>query len=170
MIYGTYRTKTYIAGAWDQDKDAIEQIYTWKKSKYWQLDFVDAHSVTQARDSSLNCSIKASLKARMDISKTFVLVVGSETCHVRAGGCQYCPSYDSTRVRCNRNHSVDYRSFIEYECEKAVEAGIRIVVLYNSTTINKRYCPDCLKEKGIHLPMKTMMGDWRYDAIKQAIM
>lgn len=46
MIYGTYRTKTYIAGAWDQDKDAIEQIYTWKKSKYWQLDFVDAHSVT----------------------------------------------------------------------------------------------------------------------------
>lgn len=25
----TYRTKTYIAGEWDGDSDAIEQLYKW---------------------------------------------------------------------------------------------------------------------------------------------
>ena len=57
-----YRTKTYIAGDWTGDKTAIEQLYKWKNSDHWSFDFVDAHDLTQARDSSLNCSIKASLK------------------------------------------------------------------------------------------------------------
>ena len=69
----TYRTKTYIAGDWTGDSDAIEQLYKWNDSKYWSLHFIDAHDLTQAKDSSLNCSIKASLKTRLDASKTFVL-------------------------------------------------------------------------------------------------
>ena len=36
----TYRTKTYIAGDWSGDKDAIEQIYKWKDSDYWGLDLL----------------------------------------------------------------------------------------------------------------------------------
>ena len=68
-----YRTKTYIAGDWTGDSDAIETLYKWKNSGYLNFDFVDAHSLTQARDSSLNCSIKRSLKERLDASKTFVL-------------------------------------------------------------------------------------------------
>ena len=48
-----YRTKTYIAADWDGDKNAVEQLYKWKKSNYWSLDFHDAHDLTQARDSSL---------------------------------------------------------------------------------------------------------------------
>ena len=31
-----YRTKTYIAGAWDEDSDAIEKLY--KKSKEESLE------------------------------------------------------------------------------------------------------------------------------------
>lgn len=69
-----YRTKTYIAADWDGDKNAVEQLYKWKKSNYWSLDFHDAHDLTQARDSSLNCSIKSSLATRLDVSKTFVLI------------------------------------------------------------------------------------------------
>ena len=56
-----YRTKTYIAGDWDGDKDAIDQLYKWKESKYLSLDFIDAHDLHQARDTSLNCSIKSHL-------------------------------------------------------------------------------------------------------------
>lgn len=26
-----YRTKTYIAGEWDHDRDAVEQLYKWKQ-------------------------------------------------------------------------------------------------------------------------------------------
>lgn len=50
-----------------------------EKSNYWSLDFHDAHDLTQARDSSLNCSIKSSLATRLDVSKTFVLIVGNTT-------------------------------------------------------------------------------------------
>ena len=57
MSIGSYRTKTYIAGDWDGDANAIQKLYDWKKSDWYTLDFVDAHSLTQARDSSLNCSI-----------------------------------------------------------------------------------------------------------------
>lgn len=34
-----------------------------------------------------------SLKERLDVSKTFVLVVGKNTNTLRAGQCAYCPKY-----------------------------------------------------------------------------
>lgn len=81
------RTKTYIAGDWDGDKDAVEQLYKWKNNNHLILDFHDAHDLTQANDSSLNCSIKRSLNTRLDVSKTFVLIVGNNTKTVRSGRC-----------------------------------------------------------------------------------
>ena len=87
-----YRTKTYIAAHWAGDKDADDQLHKWNDSNYWSLSFTDAHDLTQARDGSLNCSIKASLGTRLDASKTFVLIVGENTRTVRSGSCQYCDS------------------------------------------------------------------------------
>lgn len=49
----TYRTRTYIAGDWDNDKDAVDQLHTWNDSNYWSLSFTDAHDLTSSRDSSL---------------------------------------------------------------------------------------------------------------------
>ena len=43
-----YRTKTYIAGDWTGDSDAIEKLYERKKNSKLQLDFIDAHEYTQA--------------------------------------------------------------------------------------------------------------------------
>ena len=74
-----YRTKTYIAADWDNDKAAVDQLYSWKNNGRLNLDFHDAHELTQARDTSLPCSIKSSLKTRMDVSKTFVMIVGPGT-------------------------------------------------------------------------------------------
>lgn len=90
-----YRTKTYIAGDWSGDGNAINKLYQWNSSKRWSLSFTNAHDLTQARDSSLNCTIKRSLKTRMDASKTFVLIVGDKTNSLTAGGCQHCGSYNS---------------------------------------------------------------------------
>ena len=53
-----YRTRTYIAGDWTGDRDLIDKLYQWNESNYWGLSFSDAHALTQARDSSLPCSIK----------------------------------------------------------------------------------------------------------------
>lgn len=167
------RTKTYIAGDWTGDKDAIDQLYYWKNSNRFSLTFTDAHDLTQARDSSLNCSIKRSLKERLDVSKTFVLVVGDKTDSVTSGGCQLCGSYNAWTGACARGYSVDYRSYIKYECDKAVEAGIKIVVLYNSTTVSKSKCPLAVRNKGTHVRMMYWGTDgklyWNYTEIKNAL-
>lgn len=34
------RTKTYIAGDWDHDKDAVDQLYKWKEGKSGVLIFM----------------------------------------------------------------------------------------------------------------------------------
>lgn len=168
----SYRTKTYIAADWDSDQDAVEQLHQWNESNHWSLSFHDVHETKQARDTSLCCSIKNSLKSRMDISKTFVLIVGKNTNTVTKGSCQYCGSYDSGTYSCDRGHSVDYRSYIKYECDKAVEAEIKIVVLYKAASVNKSRCPEALRNVGTHTAMwyRDDNGDcyWDYNAVKNA--
>ena len=110
MIYP--RTKTYIAGDWTGDADAIQQLMKWNDSNRWSLSFSDVHEEIQARDSSLNCSIKKSLYERMDMSKTFILVVGNDTKNLKAGSCGYCQSYNSWTGRCARGYWFDGRSYI----------------------------------------------------------
>lgn len=165
-----YRTKTYLAGDWTGDSNAIETLKEWNRNKYLTLSFVDAHDFKSARDTSLNCTIKASLKQRMDMSKTFVLIVGNETKTLRAGSCRYCNSLNSYSHYCVRGYSVDYRSYIEYECDLAIKAGIRIVVLYNSTVVDKSKCPDAVKNLGVHIPMLYYNNGsrrWSYKLVKQ---
>lgn len=166
------RTKTYIAADWDSDEDAVKKLHEWNESNHWSLSFHDAHELTQARDSSLYCSIKSSLKTRMDSSKTFVLIVGNKTDSVTKGGCQYCGSYNSYTYSCARGHSVDYRSYIKYECDKAVEAGIKIIVLYKAASVNKSKCPTAVKNVGTHVAMWYKANDgnyyWDYNAVKNA--
>ena len=52
-----------------------------------------------------------------------------------------------------RGRSVDLRSFVKFECAKAIEAGIKIVVLYKSTVVSKSKCPDAVKNVGTHVAM-----------------
>ncbi len=169
-----YRTKTYIAGDWTGDQDLISKLYQWNDSNYWSLHFVDAHDLTQARDTSLPCSIKRSLAERLDASKTFVLVVGSQTNSLTKGSCRHCGSYYSWNQSCSRGHWVDYRSFVQYECEKADRDGIRIVVIYNYASVQKDKCPAVLRNKGTHVKGYYRGTDgeyyWNYTEIKNAIM
>lgn len=166
-----YRTRTYIAADFDHDKDAVDQLHKWNDSNYWSLSFTDAHDLQTSSDSSLYCSIKSSLKMRMDHTKTFVLIVGDYTKSITKGGCQYCGSYNSHTYSCAKGYSVDYRSYIKYECDKAVEAGIKIIVLYNDTVVDKSKCPDAVKNLGYHTAMvyyKDGKYYWDYNAVKKA--
>ncbi len=167
-----YRTRTYIAADWDTDSDAVEQLRKWNDSNYWSLNFSDAHDLTQARDSSLSCSIKNSLRTRLEASKTFVLIVGNNTTTVRAGSCQYCSNYSSYYHNCRSGMSVDYRSYIEFECDKAVKDGIKIVVLYKACSVDRSKCPEAVRYKGTHAPMwKRENGQiyWDYQSVKNAL-
>lgn len=167
-----YKTRTYIAADWLGDYDVVERLHKWNNSKYWSFSFTDAHDLMQARDNSLNCSIKSSLSKGLDVAKTFILIVGNNTRTVRNGSCQYCKSYNSYACTCSRGYNVDYRSYIEYECEKAVKDRLKIVVLYNGARVNKSKCPDIIKNIGTHVAMQYYESGlyyWNYQAIKNAI-
>lgn len=177
------RTKTYVAGDWDGDRDAIDQLRKWNNSQYWGLNFVDVHEATFSNDDSLNCSIKYSLRTRMGVSKTFVLIVGEHTNTLRSGACYLCSMHvPYPSPYCINGHVfLDNRSYVEYECnlaKSAYEQGkIKIVVLYNSTVRHLDKCPSCLRGIGTHVPMKISMKDsdgmykvyWNYLAVKAAM-
>ena len=167
----TYRTRTYVAGDWTGDKSAIDQLFKWNNSNYWGLSFTDAHDLHQSNDKSLNCSIKRSLCQRMDASKMFVLVVGNRTNAVTAGSCQHCSHYSAYFGSCNLRHSLSLKSYIDYECEKAVRDGLKILVLYNGTSVSKYLCPQSVRNIGVHAPMKESKYGyalWDYQTVKSA--
>lgn len=180
-----YRTKTYIAGEWDGDSVAIEQLYKWNEGDKWSFHFVDAHKLRQCYDTSMPCTIKASLAARMSCSKTFVLVVGNNTAAAKKGSCAYhdCANkifdYYYARYKCNVvGKSYSTESFIDYECRLAYEAfqrgEMKIVVLYNSASLNRTKCPSILRYVGTHMEMKSYNDFWKqymfdYNKVKKAI-
>lgn len=174
-IYGgkkMYRTKTYIAAGWSEESEVIEKLYEWNNNRYLSLNFTDAHEVTKARDSSLNCTIKDSLRTRLNVSKTFVLIVGDNTKDLRSGSCAYCASYNSWNKSCARGRCVNYDSYIDYECKAAIKDDMNIVVLYNSTVVDKSKCPNIISSYGTHIPVyyyENGIKKWNYQKIKWAI-
>ena len=171
-----YRTRLYLAAEWDGDRDLIDQIHKWKDSDFYSLDFSDAHDLTQCRDTSLPCTIKKSLSLRMSGSKIFLLIVGANTNSVTKGSCQYCKHSTTVGVCTSSWISTDNRSFIQYECDKAVKGGLKIIVLYNYANVDRSKCPEAVRYRGEHLaayhldysgyaPRKV----WNYQSIKNAI-
>lgn len=165
-----YRTKTYIAADWNGDADAIQQLNTWKNGEKWNLSYIDAHDITNAKDSSLNCSIKKSLSKRFDVSKNFILIVGNGTKTRRAGECTYCANY--VYKMCQKDLYIYNQSYIEYECKKAIRDSLNIVVLYNSAIVDKSKCPDIIRNYGTHAVMQKIIDGkryWNYESVKQAL-
>ncbi len=171
-----YRTRLYLAAEWDGDRDLIDQLHYWTDNGYYSLHFSDAHDLKQSYDWSLACTIKRSLAERMSGSKIFLLIVGANTNSVTKGSCQYCSYYSSAWKWCTKGHTVDYRSFIQYECEKAVKDGLNIIVLYNYANVDKSKCPEAVRYRGEHLPAYhwdcsglAPIKKWNYQDIKKAI-
>ena len=177
-----YRTCTYIAGDWTGDKDLVDQLKSWNTNNHLGLSYTDAHDLTQSRDTSHPCSIKQNLRKRLNVSKAFVLIVGDKTYSLTKGSCRFCPQYEHPAFgmpRCKSGLNLDYRSFIEYECDMALKdynAGKikKIVVIYNGRrTVDKTKCPAALRSVGTHIASDCLNAEgklcWNYGAIKSAI-
>lgn len=170
-----YRTRTYIAADWDGDHDLVDQLHKWNESDYWGLHFQDAHDLTQSRDTSKACSIKKSLRRRLDCSKIFVLIVGDKTTSIMKGACWYCPSYIARTESCAMGEWVDDRSFVEFECHYAWlhDDEMRVVVLYNDVVVNREKCPADLYSVGKHIAARHFDSagnrTWDYQAVKKAM-
>ncbi len=154
------RIFTYIAADFDHDKNAVDTLHLMRDNGF--IKFRDAHELQQSYDSSLACSIKKSLKYRMDNSYKFILIVGEHTNSVTKGSCQFCDSYNSYTYSCGRGYGVDYRSFIKFECDKALDGGLSIVVLYNNWKVDRNLCPEAVRSKGTHCQMWKKGADGKY--------
>ena len=174
------RTKTFISGDWTGDHDLISKLKEWNQNNNLGLNFVDVHELTQSYDTSNPCSIKASLRQRLNISKTFVLIAGKNTLSLTKGACRYCSLYSTWYSSCASNGKpFDNRSFIEYECEMALKdynAGElkKIVVIYNGfVNPDRSRCPEVLRYVGTHIGSDFNGADGKryrdYLAIKKAI-
>ncbi len=166
-----YRTKTYLAAAWDEDHDAIEKLYSWNDNDYYSLEFRNIHDFKQSRDDSLPCSIKDSLSKRMDMCKLFILIVGEKTNKVTKGFCSHCRNYRSWSAYCSSSKMQGNKSYIDFECDRAKrdynDGKIKILVLYNSSYVYRDRCPESLRNIGIHQAMKTN-GLYDYQKVKTA--
>jgi hypothetical protein len=74
-----YRNKVYVAFDGDNDIHFYRLMTAWHQNDRSPFNFYDAHELNNARDTSTEQSIKAQLRLRMANSKTFVILIGSNT-------------------------------------------------------------------------------------------
>ena len=75
----SYRNKTYIAFDGDNDMHYYRLMTAWKAHDGNSFNFHNAHDLNQARDTSLEESIKRQLRERLANSKLFILLIGEKT-------------------------------------------------------------------------------------------
>ncbi len=74
-----YRNKVFVSFDGDSDIHYYRLMRAWKQNDRTDFDFVDAHDLTQARDTSTEDSIKRSLLQRLANTKVFVSLIGEKT-------------------------------------------------------------------------------------------
>ena len=159
------KIKTYIAADWDHDKDFIKILKKIlkeiileenSKGKDFKKKFTDIHEKIQISDDNPYCSIKKSLDERFERSKLFILIVGEHTNKLKKGICSFCKHYNKKRKTCSIDNDVDKRSYIKYECDKAIDKELKIIVIYKDYKVDRKKCPKILRDEEIHIPSYTL--------------
>lgn len=116
-----YSNKTYVAFDGDNDISYYRLMTAWKQNENIKFNFYNAHDLNNARDSSLESSIKRQLTERIKNTKVFVLLIGEST--------QYL-----------------YK-FVRWEIEKAIELKLPIICVNLNGIRNKddERCPPILR-------------------------
>jgi len=71
-----YRSRTFVSFDGDSDMHYYRLMTAWHQNDRSSFNFYNAHDLEQARDTSLEATIKASLARRMADSHVFVLLIG----------------------------------------------------------------------------------------------
>lgn len=88
---------------------------------------------------------------------------------MRSGSCFECSSYNSYWGKCAKYKTLSNISYVDFECNKAARDKLNIIVLYNSSIVDRNKCPESVKYKGKHINMKLYSGGWNYQEIKNAL-
>jgi len=123
----------------DGDNDILHYylMKAWDKNDKFDFTFVNAHDITQARDTSTEASIKASLRKRLNASDILVVLIGEKTKNL-------------------------YK-FVRWEIEVAIEKEMPIIAV----NINKKRsrddnrCPAILSNAlAIHIPFGSKIVNY----------
>ena len=127
-----YRNKTYVAFDGDKDIHYYRLMTAWTQSDRTSFNFYDAHVSKQSRDTSSEETIKASLRARLNESKMFVLLVGESTKYLH--------------------------KFVSWEIEQAIKMDLPIIVvnLNGKRSMDETRCPTLLRTHlALHISFNT---------------
>lgn len=121
----------------DEDIHYYRLMQAWHVNERFDFTFVNAHDITQARDSSTEETIKRSLRLRLNASDIMIVLVGQKT----------------------RN----LYKFVRWEIEVAIEKGMPIIVvnLNGQRDMDNALCPPILKyELAVHVPFSLKIIDY----------
>lgn len=113
----------------DNDIHYYRLMTAWHANEKFDFTFVNAHYITQARDTSSEETIKRSLRTKLNASDVFIVLVGKST--------------------------KNFYKFVRWEIEVALEKGIPIIVvnLDGERAMNDNLCPPILRnELVVHVP------------------
>jgi cellobiose-specific phosphotransferase system component IIB len=131
-----YRNKTYVC--FDADND----FNYYQKMKDW--NFHNAHNLYTVNEGNLEMTIKRKLKARLENTKLFLVLLGPQTKFL-------------------------YK-YVKWEIEVALDMGIPIIVvnLNKETKKDTDRCPPILNGKlCLHLPFSRKKISWAIDNWKK---
>lgn len=97
----SYRNKVFVSFDGDNDIHYYRLMKAWKQNDRTDFNFYDAHDIKQARDTSLEVTIKRSLSDRLLNSKIFVILIGERTRYLT--------------------------KFVRWEMEQAISLGLPII-------------------------------------------
>ncbi|WP_293679270.1 TIR domain-containing protein [uncultured Phenylobacterium sp.] len=123
-----YRNRTFVSFDGDTDMHYYRLMTAWHQNDRSAFSFYNAHDLEQARDTSQEATIKASLARRMAESNVFVLLVG-----------------DRTRF---------LYKFVRWEIEQALSRRLPIIAVNLNGTrfMDEERCPPVLRDKlAIHI-------------------
>lgn len=128
--------KCYTCFDGDEDIHYYRLMQAWHKNEKFDFTFDNAHELKQARDTSLEETIKRSLRDRLKASDVFIVLVGTKTKNLF--------------------------KFVRWEIDQAISLNIPIIVinLNSKKAIDSELCPPILREKlAIHIPFKVKIVD-----------
>lgn len=121
----------------DNDIHYYRLMQAWHANDRFDFTFINAHDITQSRDTSTEETIKRSLRTRLNASDVFIVLIGASIRNL-------------------------YR-FVRWEIEVALEKNMPIVAInvHSLRYMDETLCPPILRnELAIHIPFAHKIVDF----------
>lgn len=143
-----YRNKTYIIFDGDEDSNYYYLMTGWKGNKNIEFDFNNAHDLVDIQSSSVEETVKKTLRERFNNSKQVIVLIGEKTKNLY--------------------------QYVRWEIEVAQELDLPIIAvnLNGSRSFNSILCPAILRDgNAIHVSFEAHIikyaldyfPDWYYN-------